>query len=95
MIIKDIHIIKISSTYGDGKVFGQPLAKKSIVLVEIETENGLKGIGETYSGVYVPELVIDAINFFSKLLIGLDIDDSDKINKIKSNSSILEIRSSF
>lgn len=69
MVIKDIKIRKLSSNYGDGKVFGQPKGKKSLVIIQIFTECGLVGIGETYSSVYSPNLVEIILNIFKKKII--------------------------
>ena len=57
MKIEKVNGYCLSSHYGDGKVFGQPLGVKSIGVIEVVTNNGLVGIGETYSAVYVPELI--------------------------------------
>ena len=68
----------LSSPYGDGKAFGQPLGVKSIGIVEIRTSDGLVGIGETYSGVYVAELIKATVKFIESIIVGmnpLNIDD--------------------
>ena len=68
----------LSSPYGDGKVFGQPLGVKSIGIIEVRTDDGLVGIGETYSGVYVHELIKPTVKFIESLIVGmnpLNIDD--------------------
>ena len=48
MKIEKVNGYCLSSHYGDGKVFGQPLGVKSIGVIEVVTNNGLVGIGETY-----------------------------------------------
>ena len=68
----------LSSTYGDGNVFGQPEGVKSIGLVEVHTDSGLVGIGETYTGVYVPELIEPIVKTIESLVVGknpLEIED--------------------
>ena len=72
MVIKKVIGYSLSSTYGDGNVFGQPKGVKSIGLVEVHTDTGLIGIGETYSGVYVPELIEPTVNFLESLVVGLN-----------------------
>lgn len=62
----------LSSPYGDGKVFGQPLGVKSIGIAEVKTDDGLVGIGETYSGVYVPELIEPTVKFIESLIVGMN-----------------------
>ena len=48
----------LSSKYGDGNVFGQPKGVKSLGFVEITSESGKKGFGETYSGYTLLNLLI-------------------------------------
>ena len=72
MKIIDINGFALSSAYGDGDNFGQPLGVKSIGLVEIKTDSNIDGIGETYSGVYTPELISILINQIKPALIGKD-----------------------
>ena len=72
MKIIDINGFALSSAYGDGDNFGQPLGVKSIGLVEIKTDSNIEGIGETYSGVYTPELISILINQIKPFLIGKD-----------------------
>ena len=54
----------LSSPYGDNKVFGQPKGLKSIGIIMITLENGIVGYGETYSGIYSPELIKPLANFY-------------------------------
>ena len=69
----------LSSPYGDGNVFGQPLGVKSIGLVEVHTDSGIVGIGETYAGVYVPELIKPTVRFIESLIMGMDPLDVYKV----------------
>ena len=82
MKIKEINGFALSSPYGDGKNFGQPLGVKSIGIVEIITDKGYIGIGETYSGVYSPEIITSVIDFLKPILIGKNPLDTEKINKL-------------
>ncbi len=70
MKIKKVIGYSLSSTYGDGNVFGQPEGVKSIGLVEVHTDDGLVGIGETYTGVYVPELLEPVVKTIESLIVG-------------------------
>ena len=55
--ISNIEGISLSSPYGDNKVFGQPKGLKSIGFIIVTLENGVVGYGETYAGIYSPELI--------------------------------------
>lgn len=55
--------------------YGMPGAqtrRRSAVFVEVETDDGLVGVGETYLGVYMPELAVEAVRFFGQHLVGRD-----------------------
>lgn len=83
--IKKVEGFALSSPYGKGKSLGQPLGVKSIGLVKVYTESGTYGLGETYSGVYAPELIQPIVNFLENYLIGRLIGDDlifDDINNI-------------
>ena len=79
MKIVDINGFALSSAYGDGGNFGQPLGVKSVGLVEIKTDSNIDGIGETYSGVYTPELISVIIDQIKPVLIGKDALDINEI----------------
>ena len=72
MIVTDVIGYALSSPYGANDSLGQPLGVKSIGLIEVHTDAGLVGFGETYSGVYAPELVEPAAAFWKPSLLGKD-----------------------
>ncbi|UPT74539.1 MAG: mandelate racemase/muconate lactonizing enzyme family protein [Elusimicrobiota bacterium] len=65
----------LSSPFGSGYSLGQPLGVKSVGFVEAVSEDGCVGWGETYAGVYVPELIEPAVRALAPLLEGKDIVD--------------------
>ena len=83
-IISSIETILVSSNYGNGKVFGQPKSVKTISLIKIVTNKKIYGIGETYSGIYSPELIDKVVNFLKPFLIGKKIDNSLDITVLRS-----------
>jgi len=80
--IIDIIGYSLSSPYGDGNVYGQPLGVKSVGIVEVHTDNEYIGIGETYSGVYVPELINPIVEYLKSFIIGADPDNISEINHL-------------
>jgi len=80
--IIDLNGFSLSSPYGDGENYGQPLGVKSIGIVEVHTDAGFIGIGETYSGVYTPELINPIVKYLKTLIIGQNPREIDKINKL-------------
>lgn len=79
MKITDIRPHLLSSPYGDGSVFGQPLGVKTLGLVEVHTDVGIVGFGESYCAIYVPELFVSIINYLRPLLIGSSFSDPRQI----------------
>ena len=69
--VKKIIGFTLSSPYGDGKVFGQPKGVKSLSFIEVKSESGLSGFGETYSGIYAPALVPHIVDYLSPLEVFL------------------------
>ena len=57
---------------------------KNIGIIEIHTECGVVGFGETYAGVYCAELMESVVRYLEKYLIGLDVDTRLIHNKIFS-----------
>jgi L-alanine-DL-glutamate epimerase-like enolase superfamily enzyme len=70
-----LHGFALSSPFGAGNSLGQPLGVKSVGFVEAVSEDGCRGWGETYAGVYVPELVEPAVRQLAPLLEGRVLDD--------------------
>ncbi len=75
MIIKSVSAVRLSSQYGDGKVFGQGKGVKTICLIKVETDSGLVGYGETYAGVYAPEIIPFIANYLSETVCGMELVD--------------------
>ena len=48
---------------------------RSAAFIEIHTDTELVGIGETYSGYHVPEIVPEIVEFFKPILVGLQDGD--------------------
>jgi L-alanine-DL-glutamate epimerase-like enolase superfamily enzyme len=48
---------------------------RSAAFIEIFTDGGIIGIGETYAGYFCPEVVPGIVDFFKPILIGQTVDD--------------------
>jgi hypothetical protein len=53
--------ILLTSSYG---VPGAHIGRRSACFVQVETDAGITGLGETYAGVYVPEIAAQIVEFF-------------------------------
>jgi L-alanine-DL-glutamate epimerase-like enolase superfamily enzyme len=82
--IKKVEGFALSSPYGTGESLGQPLGVKSVGLVRVYTESGIYGLGETYSGVYAPELIQPIVKFLESHLVGRLIGDDLIFDDIKN-----------
>ena len=79
IVITGVRGFALTSPYGTGNVLGQPLGGKSLGFVEIVTNQGTSGVGETYAGVYAPEMVAPTAEFLSRFIIGRSLSDRAKI----------------
>ena len=84
MRIADIRPVLLTAPYG---VAGAHIGQRSTCLVEVRTDEGLTGLGETYAGVYVPELAAAIVDFFKPYLLGLDADNPNLIYRIAYRAS--------
>ena len=48
---------------------------RSAAFIEIVTDSGLIGLGETYAGYFCPEIVPEVVEFFKPILVGQGVDD--------------------
>ncbi len=49
-----------------------PTGLRSAAFVVIDTDEGVSGLGETYAGVFVPEVVVTLVREMGRHLVGLD-----------------------
>ncbi len=70
MKIRSITTKLFSSSYGKNKSYGQPLGVKSIVFISVTSDDFITKSSELYSGIYIPEILPNMVEYYSKLLIG-------------------------
>jgi len=76
----DVKIIDVRTILLTGPATLEPFISKvcrrrSVALIEIETNAGVTGIGETYAGYFCAELVPGIVDFFKPILLGQNVDD--------------------
>ncbi|TDC86260.1 mandelate racemase/muconate lactonizing enzyme family protein [Actinomadura sp. 7K507] len=71
MKITDVRTVLLTAPYG---IEGTHTRRRSAAFVEVETDEGVIGIGETYAGVYVPELVPGIVELYKQVLVGRDVN---------------------
>jgi L-alanine-DL-glutamate epimerase-like enolase superfamily enzyme len=79
--ITEITGFGLSCKYGSGSSLGQPLGVKSVGFIEVASSAGVTGIGETYAGVYAPELVAPIVDFLRRLIIGKPVCEVSEISE--------------
>jgi galactonate dehydratase len=53
--------------------------RRSAAFIEVHTDTGLIGIGETYAGYFCPELVPETVRFFEPILVGQNVDNIEQL----------------
>src|SRR5208282_5364775 len=76
MRITAIEPVLLTAPYG---IEGAHISKRSACFVEVSTDEGVTGIGETYAGVYVPELAAEIVRYFAQLLVGHDASNPNAV----------------
>ena len=71
-----------SPVKGGHTYYGYQSDNKNIGIIEVHTDTGLVGYGETYAGVYCAELIEPTVKYLQSYLIGLDISNIDIITSI-------------
>ena len=74
MRITDVRPVLLTHPYGT-----EPGGRRSACFVEVETDAGVTGVGETYAGVYVPEVAGSIIELFKPLIVGQDPTSPDTV----------------
>src|SRR5262249_52334427 len=64
MKVRDIRPVLLTAP------FGTPDGRRSACFVEVETDTGIVGLGETYAGMYAPEVAAAIVDWFRPLLVG-------------------------
>jgi L-alanine-DL-glutamate epimerase-like enolase superfamily enzyme len=73
--IARVEPVLLSYTYAPDEVVtwsGGTLPGITAGLVRVVTEDGLEGVGETYAGVFAPEVVRALVNYYEGYLLGAD-----------------------
>lgn len=75
--MKITRVRTVLSTAPQRDIFMKSRARRSAAFILIETDAGLTGLGETYAGYFVPELVPGIVEFYAPILVGqspLEVD---------------------
>lgn len=75
MKIIDVKTILLTGPCTNDPYLSEARKLRSAAFVEITTDSGLTGVGETYAGYFQPESVPSIVEFFKPILVGNDVSD--------------------
>jgi L-alanine-DL-glutamate epimerase-like enolase superfamily enzyme len=75
MRITDVKTVLLTGPYSADPYILACRPRRSAAFVEIHTDAGVIGLGETYAGYFFPESVPGIVDFFKPILIGQSPDD--------------------
>ncbi len=75
MKIVDVQTILLTGPCTNDPFLSQARRRRSAAFIEIHTDAGLVGLGETYAGYFCPEVVPSIVEFFKPILVGQTVED--------------------
>lgn len=75
MVITDVKTILLTGPCTLDPFLSEARQLRSAAFIQIETDNGITGVGETYAGYFFPEGVTPIVDFFKPILVGNGIED--------------------
>lgn len=75
MKITDVKTILLTGPCTGDPYLSEARTLRSAAFIQIETDSGLTGLGETYAGYFFPEGVPPIVDFFRPILLGNTVDD--------------------
>ncbi len=72
MKITDVRTVLLTGPISNDPSMVKALPRRSAAFVEIETDEGIAGLGETYLGYHLPRVVPTIVEFFSPILLHAD-----------------------
>ena len=77
MKITDVRTVLLTGPNSNDPFVQTSRTLRSAAFIEIHTDAGVIGIGETYAGYHAPEVVPAIVDFFKPILVGLDEAEID------------------
>lgn len=78
-MIKDLRTVLLTGPCTNDPFLSVCRRRRSVALVEIESDQGVTGIGETYVGYFLPEAVPAIVDFFKPILLGQTVDNIEEL----------------
>lgn len=75
MQILDVQTVLLTGPCTNDPFLSEARKRRSAAFIEIHTDSGHTGLGETYAGYFCPEIVPEVVDFYAPILIGQNVDD--------------------
>ena len=75
MRITDVRTILLTGPCTEDITVTAIRKRRSAAFVEVHTDVGIVGLGETYAGYFCPEVIPGIVDFFKPILVGQNVDD--------------------
>lgn len=75
MKITSVETILLTGPCTNDPFLSESRKRRSAAFVRIQTNTEISGLGETYAGYFIPEIVPQIVSFFEPILIGKDPSD--------------------
>ncbi|MFK7694148.1 mandelate racemase/muconate lactonizing enzyme family protein [Paenibacillus sp. HJGM_3] len=75
MKITDVRTVLLTGPCTNDPFMSEARKRRGAAFIEVTTDEGLTGVGETYIGYFLPESVPTIVEFFKPILIGQTVDD--------------------
>ena len=75
MKITDVDTVLLTGPCTNDPFLKEARTRRSAAFIELRSDDGLTGLGETYAGYFCPEVVPEIVDFFAPILIGQNVDD--------------------
>jgi galactonate dehydratase len=75
MKITDVRTVLLTGPSTNDPFFREARKFRSASIIEIETDAGVIGLGESYAGYFCPDLVPHVVDFYKPILLGQNVDD--------------------
>lgn len=79
MIITNVRPVLLTHPYG---VPGAHVSQRTACLVEVTTDEGIVGLGETYAGVYAPEVAAKVVTMLTPDLLGKSVAPATRYREL-------------
>jgi L-alanine-DL-glutamate epimerase-like enolase superfamily enzyme len=75
MKIKDVKTVLLTGPCTNDPYLSKARRLRSAAFIEVSTDAGPTGLGETYAGYFCPESVPPLVDFFTPILLNQDVED--------------------